>query len=192
MNLNSCDMFINAVNKFYSIFSRKYKRLFWSYERQAIDAGVILGEGNFIDSSFWSSEPYLIKVGNHCQITEGVKIYTHGGAGAARKWYPEFDTFGKVVLGDYVYLGSGTKIMPGVTIGDNVLVAAGSIVTKSVPSNVVVAGNPARFICSIDEYIKNNMKYNVNTKGLTSKEKKEVLLKMEESKFIIKPQILSE
>ena len=48
--------------------------------------------------------------------------------------------------------------MPGVTVGDNVLIAAGSIVTKSIPSNVVVAGNPARFICSIEDYIERNKK----------------------------------
>ena len=76
-----------------------------------------------------------------------------------RRWYPKFDTFGKVGIGDYVYIGNDAKIMPGVIIGDNVLIAAGSIVTKSIPSNVVVAGNPARYICSIEDYIELNNKY---------------------------------
>ena len=62
--------------------------------------------------------------------------------------------------------------MPGVTIGDNVLVAAGSVVTKSVPSNVVVGGNPAKYICSVDEYISRNMRYNTNSKGMFGDEKK--------------------
>ena len=65
--------------------------------------------------------------------------------------------------------------MPGVTIGDNVLVAAGSVVTKSVPSNVVVGGNPAKYICSIDEYIERNEQYNLNTKGMKMEEKKVLL-----------------
>ena len=79
-----------------------YRRLFWSLEKQAIHAGVEIGSDNFIASRFWSSEPYLIRIGSNCQITAGVKFYTHGGAGAARRWYPKFDTFGKVVIGDYV------------------------------------------------------------------------------------------
>lgn len=60
-----------------------------------------------------------------------------GGGGAVRSKYPKFDTFGKVVIGDWVYIGTNALIMPGVTIGNNVLVAAGSVVTKSVPPGVV-------------------------------------------------------
>lgn len=166
-----------------------YKRTFWSYAKQAKAAGVTIGESNFIASHFWNSEPYLITIGSNCQITRGVKFYTHGGAGAARKSYPHFDVFGRVTIGDYVYIGNYSLIMPGVTIGDNVLVAAGSIVTKSVPSNTVVAGNPAKYICSIDEYIEKNKRYNTNTKGLTKEKKKEVLLSLDESKFVHKDQL---
>ena len=115
---------MNCLIKLLSI----YRRIFWSLERQARYAGVTIGENNFIASEFWSTEGYLIRVGNHCQITQGVKFLTHGGAGAVRKMYPEFDTFGRVAIGDYVYLGTNSLVMPGVTIGDNVLVAAGSVV----------------------------------------------------------------
>lgn len=80
--------------------------------------------------------------------------------------------------------------MPGVTVGDNVLIAAGSIVTKSIPSNVVVAGNPARFICSIEDYIERNKKYNIDSKGLSAEEKKRLLLSLEESKFIMKENLM--
>ena len=163
-----------------------YRRFFWSLERQARHVGVKIGENNFIASKFWSSEGYLIEIGNNCQITEGVKFFTHGGGGAIRKEYPKFDCFGKVTIGNYVYIGNNSLIMPGVTIGDNVLVAAGSVVTKSVPSNVVIGGNPAKIICSIEEYIKNNMQYNTNSKGLTFKEKKALLLNLPEEKFIVK------
>ena len=76
--------------------------------------------------------------------------------------------------------------MPGVTIGDNVLIAAGSVVTKSVPSNVVVGGNPARIISSIDEYLEHNLKYNLDSKSLTPSEKKELLLSTDDEKFIRK------
>lgn len=161
----------------------------WSYEKQAKNAGVHIGGSNFIASKFWSSEPYLITVGNHCQITNGVKFFTHGGAGAVRKRYPKFDTFGKIVIGDYVYIGNNSLIMPGVTIGNNVLVAAGSVVTKSIPDNVVVGGNPAKFICTLDEYLEHNLQYNTDTKGLGLKEKKNILLTLPKPLFIRKPLI---
>lgn len=145
-----------------------------------------MGEHNFIASRFWSSEPYLITVGRNCQITSGVKVFTHGGGGAVRKVIPRFDAFGKVTIGDYVYIGSNSLIMPGVTIGDNVLIAAGSVVTKSIPSNVVVGGNPARIVCTIEEYIERNLPYNLDSKGLSAKKKKEMLLRLPEGKFIRK------
>ena len=163
------------------------KRLFWSLEKQARYDGVIMGVQNRIESYFWSSaEPYLITIGNYCDLTEGSKIYTHGGARVARSKFPNFDLFGRVVLGDRVYVGSGAKIMPGVTIGDNVLIAAGSVVTKSIPSNVVVAGNPAKFICSLEEYIEKNLAYNINSKFLNAKDKKKLLLRLPDDKFIKK------
>lgn len=166
---------------------RLLKRIFFSLEKRARLDGVAMGEHNRIESYFWSSaEPYLIKIGNHCDLTEGSKIYTHGGARAAREKYPNFDLFGKVILGDRVYVGSGARIMPGVTIGDNVLIAAGSVVTKSIPSNVVVAGNPAKYVCSLDEYIEKNLQYNTETISLSIKAKKDFLLNMPEDKFIKK------
>ena len=146
-----------------------YKRWFWSLERQARDVGVKMGKENFIASRFWSSEPYLITVGSHCQITAGVKVYTHGGGQVLRNKHPKFDCFGKVIIGDFVYLGNNVLVMPGVEIGDNVLVAAGSVVTKSIPSGCVVAGNPAKYVCSIEEYEQKNLKYNTNSKGMSAK-----------------------
>lgn len=163
-----------------------YRKNFWPLERQARYAGVKMGAHNFISSRFWSSEPYLITVGNHCQITAGVKFFTHGGGGAVRLFIPKFDAFGKITIGDYVYIGSNSLIMPGVSIGDNVLIAAGSIVTKSIPSNVVVGGNPARIVCTIEEYIERNLPYNLNSKGLNFEEKRQMLLYLPEEKFIKK------
>jgi len=85
-----------------------------------------------------------------------------------------------------VYLGNDVTIMPGVSIGDNVLVAACSVVTKSVPANVVVGGNPAKVICTIEDYVERNSKYNLNSKGMQTKEKKQYLLSQPEDKFIHK------
>ena len=115
-----------------------------------------MGNNNEIMSRFWSSEPYLIEIGNDCQITAGVKIFTHGGAKVARIIEPRFDVFGKVKIGDNVYIGNNALIMPGVTLGSNILVAAGSVVTKSFMDNVVIGGNPAHVLSSIEEYYAKN------------------------------------
>lgn len=163
-----------------------YQRHFLSFEQQARKAGVIMGKGNQFLSNFWSSEPYLIEIGDNCQITAGVKIFTHGGAKVARVIDPNFDCFGKVKIGSNVYIGTNSLIMPGVTVGDNVLIAAGSVVTHSVPDNVVIGGNPAHVICSFDDYYQKNLKYNVGTKGLTPSEKRKVLSNLGVEKFIRK------
>ena len=153
--------------------------------------GVHIGKDNFIpDKDCWSSEPYLITVGSHCGITEGVRIFTHGGARVARKYYPDFDVFGKVVIGDWVYIGTNSLIMPGVTIGDGALVAAGSIVTKSVPAGVVVGGNPARIISTVKEYIEHNMKFNLDSKKMNPEEKRILLSSIPDEKFITKREMV--
>lgn len=163
-----------------------YRSLFYTLEAQARHAGVTMGTQNFIGGKFWSSEGFLINIGNHCAITAGVKMFTHGGAWVARKKYPQFDNFGKIVIGNYVYIGCNSMIMPGVTIGDNVLVAAGSVVTKSIPPNVVVGGNPAKIICTVDEYIERNLKYNTDSKGMSPSEKKKLLLSIPDETFVKK------
>lgn len=155
-------------------------------EKQARIAGVRLGDNNFVASHFWSSEGYLIEVGSNCQITAGVKFLTHGGGPVLRDEIPDYDSFGKIKIGNYVYIGANSLIMPGVTIKDNVLIAAGSVVTKSVPARVVVAGNPAKIICTIDEYRERNLKYNMNSKNMSIKNKKAFLLSADDAMFIKK------
>ena len=164
-----------------------YYRFFKSGTEYARFLGVKVGEKCFIASDVhFSSEPYLIEIRSNVALTQGVMIHTHGGARVARTRIPDFDMFGRVTICDNAYIGSGAQIMAGVTVGNGALVAAGSIVTKSVPDGVVVAGNPAKFVCTVDEYIERNAKYNVGTKGLSYEEKKKALLGMEENKFIKK------
>ena len=101
-----------------------------------------------------------------------------------RKEIPGFDSFGKIIIKDWAYIGSGSHILPGVTIGEGALVAAGSIVTKSVPPHAVVGGNPARVICTVEEYKKKNIKYNTKTYGMSVEEKKRILLSLPDDMFI--------
>ena len=172
---------MNIIKRFINL----YYRLFKTPTEYARHIGVNIGEHNGIRYSHWSSEPYLITVGSHCQLTD-CKIHTHGGGNFIRNKYPDFDMFGKVKIGNWCYIGSGAQIMPGVTIEDSVLVAAGSIVTKSIPSGCIVAGNPAKIIGNVDDYIARNLKWNLKSKGMNAAEKKDFLLSLSDDKFISK------
>lgn len=165
------------------------KKIYWRFiaspEKYARHLGVNIGKNNLIGKGHWSSEPYLITVGSNCQLTN-CKIFTHGGGQVLRTEHPNFDTFGKVFIGDNVYIGTDALIMPGVTIGNNALIAAGSVVTKSVEARTVVGGNPAKFICTIEDFYERNKKYDLQTKTLSKSEKKDFLLKLDDKKFIKK------
>lgn len=167
------------------IVKRFYYRFCTNPTEYARFLGVKIGSDVLCGYHHWSSEPYLITIGSNCQLTD-CKIHTHGGGNFIRKKVPDFDMFGKVVIGNWVYIGTGAQIMPGVIIEDNVLVAAGSIVTKSVPSGVIVAGNPAKIIGYTSDYIQRNLKYNVHSKMMNPKEKKKFLLSLDESSFVSK------
>lgn len=109
-----------------------------------------------------------------------------GGGQAIRAEHPDFDVFGKVVVEDWAYVGAYSQIMPGVTIGEGALIAAGSVVTKSVAPHTVVGGNPARYICTTQEYYERNKMFNVGTKKMSYEEKKKILLSLSDEKFIKK------
>jgi acetyltransferase-like isoleucine patch superfamily enzyme len=173
------------IKRIFRLFSLFRNRLYTA-EKYARHIGVNIGKNCLIDTRNWSSEPYLVTIGNNCQITHCVSIYTHGGGQAIRAIDSNFDVFGKVVIEDWAYIGAYSQIMPGVTIGEGALVAAGSVVTKSVAPHTVVGGNPARYICTTEEFYERNKKYNVGTKGLSKQEKKRLLLSLDEDKFIKK------
>lgn len=132
----------------------------------------------------------MITIGSNCALTKGVKIFTHGGAGVARRKYPNYDVFGMVEVGDYCYIGTNSLIMPGVKIGNGSMVAAGSVVTKSVPPNMVVGGNPARILCTVDEYIERNKTFDLESKGLSYEQKRTFLLSLPKERFIRKKEMV--
>jgi acetyltransferase-like isoleucine patch superfamily enzyme len=92
-------------------------------------------------------------MGDHVTITGGVRFVTHdGGVWVFREEHPEIDVIAPITLGNNVFVGLNTIIMPGVTIGSNVVIGAGSVVTRSIPSNTVAAGVPAKVIRPLDDY----------------------------------------
>lgn len=104
-------------------------------------AGVILD-----DSHCW-----LITIGDNVTLAPRVHILCHD---ASTKKHLGYTKIGRVNIGNNVFIGAEGVVLPGVTIGDNVIVGANSTVTHDIPANTVVAGNPARVICTLEEYLK--------------------------------------
>ena len=97
---------------------------------------------------------FLISIGNNVTVSNA-RILAHD---ASTKRYLGYSKVGRVTIGDNTFIGAGAIILPGVHIGKNVIVGAGAVVTKDIPDHCVVAGNPAGFICSTEEYIEKNRK----------------------------------
>ncbi|GEM62180.1 hypothetical protein SF1_01620 [Sphingobacterium faecium NBRC 15299] len=163
-----------------------YKRYFWTDEKYARSIGVKIGRGCKIATRYFGSEPYLIEIGNHVQITSDVRFSNHGAAWVLREKYPKIDFFGKIKIGNNVYIGNCSIILPGVSIGDNVIIGAGSVVTKSFPSNVIIGGNPAKVISDVKKFEETYLSYDLSTKGLDKKKKQDLLINLEEGRFIRK------
>ena len=128
------------------------------YEQWLRKQGVVIGKNlrlfNHNSIRFDITTPGLITVGDNVSITADVSILTHDFCSSVfrEKYHDYLPGRSKVIIGNNVYIGQKAIILRGVTIGDNVIIAAGAIVTKDVPSDSVVAGVPARVVCTLDEY----------------------------------------
>ena len=100
------------------------------------------------------TRPWLIEIGNDVQIANGVSILTHGYDWSVLKgkYGSILGSAGKVKIGNNVFIGINSTILKGVTIGDNTIIGAGSVVSHDIPGNCVAAGNPAKVIISLDDY----------------------------------------
>ncbi|MFO7914715.1 MAG: acyltransferase [Candidatus Krumholzibacteriales bacterium] len=124
------------------------------------------------------SEPWLIRVGDNVTITEGVVFHTHdGGAWVLRDKYPGLNIYKRVVIGSNVFIGYRSQIMPGVKVGDDVIIAAGSVVTKDVPGRSVVGGVPAEVIKSLESYEQKALEEGIYVTGRDRERRKREILK---------------
>ncbi|MEU4336234.1 acyltransferase [Micromonospora lupini] len=107
-----------------------------------------------IDRAMFGSEPWLVSLGDNVYVTAGVQFITHdGGTLILRKEVPDLEWTAPIRIGDDVYLGVRTTILPGVTIGNRCVIGAGSVVTRDIPDNSVAAGVPARVVRTVDDYL---------------------------------------
>lgn len=108
----------------------------------------------------FGSEPYLISIGHKVGLAPYVVFITHdGGTRVFRSnaGYEDVIKYGRITIHDNSVVGYGAILMPGIEIGPNSVVAAGAVVTKSVPPNTVVAGVPARVFMSTEDYARQSL-----------------------------------
>jgi len=156
--------------------------------KKLIKRGLKVGEkfnrqqGCFIDPTHC----WLVEIGNNVTFSVRVTILAHD---ASTKKLIGYTKLGKVKIGNNVFIGANATILPNVIIGNNSIVGANSIVTRDVPPDCLVAGNPAKVICKIEDYTKKNQEILINNpvfnesyvmnNGLTEEKKEEMKEKLE-------------
>lgn len=150
------------INKFYNLHKR-FERLF---SKRSSDAylswvkrqGVKIGEGCQVKNPrriiIDITRPSLLEIGSHVFLHENMSILTHDWTGwtllpLTGEFIPSHK---RTKIGNNIWFGEGVKVLSGVEIGDNCIIGAYSVVTRSIPANSVAVGTPCRVVCSIEQF----------------------------------------
>ncbi len=140
---------IASIRRRYTL--KKYNR--FTIAEYFREQGAQIGSNCSIIPINLCSEPYLVKIGNHVTIAEGVKFITHDGAAwIFREETPDLQVFGPIVVEDNCVIGQNAILFPNIRIGSNSIVGAGSVVISDVPPDTIVMGIPARPFGSAVKY----------------------------------------
>lgn len=160
-----------------------------------IRAGMKVGQNCSIQPGvvFDYSHCWLIQIGNHVTIAPEAYLLAHDVSSKPAIGYTRVGT---IVIEDHVFIGARAIIMPGVRIGLGSIVAAGSVVTKSVPDYTIVAGNPAKPIGSVEDYFLKMKKMEEDVpkydssftikNGITAKQKENMLAELQETQGFVR------
>lgn len=157
------------INKTIKLINKviNYKATLWyakrsssNYKTYLRNKGVVVGENVVFrvpqNTSIDVTRPSLITIGSNVDFNNYFTIMTHDFSSFVfLNYYKDFvNCSGRVRIGSNIYFGTNVTVLKGVEIGDNCIIGAGSLVTKSIPSNSVAVGVPCRVICSLHEYYK--------------------------------------
>lgn len=148
--------------KLHELYFKIKKRIFGikseEYLNMLRDRGAEIGKKVYVYDTknvvLDSTRPWLLSIGEYTKITRGVIILTHDySLSVLRRRYGEWLGEGRIThVGKNCFLGVNSVILMGTSIGDNCIIGAGSIVSGTFPDNVVIAGNPAKIVKTLDEY----------------------------------------
>ena len=141
--------------------------------------GMKIGKGCHLETLDFSTEPYLIEIGDGVGIAVGTSFITHdAGITCFKKDLPNYDVFGKITIGNNVFIGTKCTILPNTTIGNNCIVGAGSVVRGKFPDDAVIFGNPAKMIMrmSVLKLFYSKSPGLIKTGGLSDRKKKEIVI----------------
>ena len=163
---------VKTFSKVVSCFGISKKKIMTKWLRHY---GMTIGNNCTICCNILPSEPYLVTIGDKVTVSAPVQLLTHDNSIIKLSGGEVTDTFGAINIGNNCFIGANTVILPGVTLSDNIVVAAGSVVTKSFFENNIIGGNPAKKITTWDASLEKNIKYAQNIDGLSLKKKRELL-----------------
>lgn len=112
---------------------------------------IEVGENFFANYGLTILDVGKVTIGDHVQFAPGVSIYTAGHPLHPISRNSGYEYGIPITIGNNVWIGGNVIILPGVTIGDNAVIGAGSVVTKDVPDNMIAAGNPCKVIRKITD-----------------------------------------
>lgn len=141
------------VYKVFDLFAELQHNL---YVKLCVHQGLKLGRNAIIRRGVnLGSEPFLIEIGDDSRVASGTTFVNHSGATYHLRKFPEFSSvrnFGRIKIGRNTAISTNCVILQNVEIGDNCILGANSVLSESMPSNTVYGGNPAKYICEIEDY----------------------------------------
>ena len=127
---------------------------------------IEVGENFFANYNLTILDVGKVKIGDNAQIAPNVSLYTAGHPVHPDSRNSGYEYGIPITIGDNVWIGGNTCIMPGVSIGNNVVIGAGSVVTKDLPDDVIAVGNPCKILREITEndrdFYYRNLKFDVD------------------------------
>lgn len=112
---------------------------------------IYIGDHVFLNVQCTILDCNEVRIGHHVMVGPAVQIYTAAHVLQAEPRNRGMEVAKPIVIEDSVWVGGGAILLPGVTTGQNAVVGAGAVVSRDVPGNTVVAGNPARVIREIEQ-----------------------------------------
>jgi acetyltransferase-like isoleucine patch superfamily enzyme len=164
----------NFYRKILEKASSDRKIKYWRHQ------GMRIGQDCHLETMAFSTEPFLVEIGDHVAIAYGTSLVTHdGGIWCFRDSLTDGDIFGRIRIGNNVFIGAYCLILPNTVIGNNSIVGAGSVLRGKYPDDSVILGNPAKVFMKMPVQ---KMLYQQNpgllpTKNLTDNEKAKIIKK---------------